>query len=330
MTGTCDTVTFTCDFVDDPASYDDKNDCTIDSCMDGVETHENAAAGTACGPTKMGTCDGNGSCGCDSHEMCPADEPCVDHFCDPATKVCAFTNKPDGDLNDDTAGDCKLPACSGGQVVTNPNDGDLPDDGNECTVDSCNAGVPANDPAAAETPCTTGVCDGISACVQCVTAANCMGDSSCSMNTCFACDDGTMNGTESDIDCGADCSTKCGDGKVCNMNGDCGSNVCDNNVCVSCGDGVKNGTESDIDCGGTTCPKCNTGQACDVGGDCVQGVCNVNKVCDPAKCNDTVKNGNETDVDCGGGTCPKCTAGKTCKVDGDCGGGTKCVAGVCG
>lgn len=331
-TDTCDTAAMTCTFADDPANYDDKNDCTIDSCSGGVELHENAPVDTSCGPTGVGKCDGNGTCkGCTDDTHCPADEPCVDHYCDLATTLCQSMPKPDGDLPDETLGDCKLPTCSGGLLMMNPNDADLPEDGNECTVDTCTAGVPANDPAAAETMCATGVCDGAAACVQCVTAGNCMGDFSCSMNMCFDCNDGMKNGTESDIDCGADCATKCVDGKVCTINADCFYGTCDNMVCVSCFDGIKNADESDIDCGGVCGATCGVNKPCNTGADCTTGVCNPGtKLCAAPTCMDMVKNGTETDVDCGGGCPTKCAAGEMCKVNSDCVGGTTCIMGVCG
>lgn len=40
------------------------------------------------------------------------------------------------------------------------------------------------------------------------------------------CLDGTQNGTETDIDCGGTCTTKCAEGQGCNENADCTSNNC--------------------------------------------------------------------------------------------------------
>lgn len=329
-TDACDTASSTCTFVEDAANYDDKNDCTLDTCAAGIEKHDNVPVNTPCGATGNGKCDGNGVCkGCASDADCPMDEPCVDHYCDLATTLCQSMPKPDGVLMDDAVGDCMIPACSGGLVVKNLNDADLPNDNKECTVDACVEGSPSNNPAAPETMCATGVCDGVSACVQCVTAANCMGDFSCAMNMCFDCQDGMMNGTESDIDCGSDCSTKCADGLKCALDTDCFYGTCDNTTCVSCFDGTINSTESDIDCGGVCGSTCGVNKKCNTGADCTTGVCNgATKLCSAPTCTDTVKNGTETDVDCGG-ACPKCASGKMCKIDNDCGGGTKCTAGIC-
>lgn len=48
-----------------------------------------------------------------------------------------------------------------------------------------------------------------------------------------ACDDGRLNGSESDVDCGASCPDQCRDGKQCRTDRDCQSGVCsDAGICV--------------------------------------------------------------------------------------------------
>jgi hypothetical protein len=72
------------------------------------------------------------------------------------------------------------------------------------------------------------------------------------------CSDGVKNGSETDVDCGGSCSTKCQNGKVCAGNVDCVSSLCSGGICQaapSCTDGIKNGTETGVDCGGS-CPAC--------------------------------------------------------------------------
>ncbi|MFO0670198.1 MAG: fibrinogen-like YCDxxxxGGGW domain-containing protein [Polyangiaceae bacterium] len=145
------------------------------------------------------------------------------------------------------------------------------------------------------------------------------------------CDTGTQDGTETDVDCGGSCATKCADGKHCAVGADCVSQVCAGGVCqvATCTDTVQNGVESAVDCGGTTCPKCADGKTCRSGADCTSGVC-VNGTCAPASCADTVKNATESDVDCGGACVPaaRCDNGKTCNVAADCKSGV-CTGGVC-
>ena len=62
-------------------------------------------------------------------------------------------------------------------------------------------------------------------------------DDFCSIQTgiCAAtCDDGFLNGDETDIDCGGSCD-----------------------ICPDCNDGIQNGNETGIDCGGPDCISCN-------------------------------------------------------------------------
>jgi hypothetical protein len=88
------------------------------------------------------------------------------------------------------------------------------------------------------------------------------------------------NGSESDVDCGAACPTRCAPGQSCGAPGDCASSICDAGVCgsSSCTDLVRNGDESDVDCGGSCSLNCVAGQACGDGGDCSSKYC-VNNVC---------------------------------------------------
>ncbi|MFO0667281.1 MAG: fibrinogen-like YCDxxxxGGGW domain-containing protein [Polyangiaceae bacterium] len=180
--------------------------------------------------------------------------------------------------------------------------------------------------------CATKCADG----KGCATGADCVAGLVCNgSKVCVAptCADGAKNGTETDVDCGGSCSTKCADNKGCSVPADCTSTVCTANKCVAtataCADTVKNGTETDVDCGGACATKCADNKACLVPADCVSTVCTANKCIDTATaCADTVKNGTETDVDCGGACATKCAATKACKVPGDCASGI-CTGNVC-
>src|SRR5262245_50851513 len=90
-----------------------------------------------------------------------------------------------------------------------------------------------------------------------------------------SCSDSVRNGSETDVDCGGSCMTRCGVGKMCTMGADCVTSVCRMGGCVeaSCSDGVTNGAETDVDCGGN-CPRCGDGKMCKAGGDCSSSVCN--------------------------------------------------------
>jgi hypothetical protein len=107
-----------------------------------------------------------------------------------------------------------------------------------------------------------------------------------------SCDDGAMNGDETDVDCGGICDAcpTCDDGA---MNGDetgvdCGGSCSACLIVPACNDGTQNGDETGVDCGGS----------CDA---CVAA----------PTCNDGTQNGDEEDVDCGG-VCDACVVVVTC------------------
>ena len=140
------------------------------------------------------------------------------------------------------------------------------------------------------------------------------------------CDDGEMNGNETDVDCGGDCSP-CETGEMCGLGSDCISQVCAANICAAptCTDGILNGSELAIDCGGD-CGPCPLGSPCEGDTDCESNVCD-NGTCVEANCEDGRANGSESGVDCGG-DCPPCGAGDPCNESSDCA-SRNCVDGVC-
>jgi hypothetical protein len=87
------------------------------------------------------------------------------------------------------------------------------------------------------------------------------------------CDDGLLNGDETDVDCGGPCAP-CGDGLMCAVVEDCESGVCGGGLCAApaCDDGVFNGAETDVDCGGP-CAPCASGLGCHRPADCQSGIC---------------------------------------------------------
>ncbi len=137
-----------------------------------------------------------------------------------------------------------------------------------------------------------------------------------------SCTNGAKDGTETDIDCGGSCSTKCAEGKGCNVAGDCVTQACTNNKCVSaCNNGIKDGTESDKDCGGSCPTKCANQANCNTAADCVSNSCNLSvspHVCVSSLCQNGAKDNGETDIDCGGPNCAKCDDAKSCLGDSDC------------
>ena len=100
----------------------------------------------------------------------------------------------------------------------------------------------------------------------------------CAANACVAanCTDTTLNGTESDVDCGGSDCKRCIVGAICRTGADCDTGVCAAGRCAAatCTDGIKNQGESDVDCGGsTTCPRCVDFKTCTAVTDCMTNAC---------------------------------------------------------
>jgi hypothetical protein len=198
-----------------------------------------------------------------------------------------------------------------------------------CDMGQCNS---VND--AASSSCGGAkFCNGAGSCVECVSNAECTGSKICVANACItSCGDNIKNGTETDVDCGGFCQANCANGKMCQANNDCTSNLCGGGLCVAaptCSDAVKNGTETDVDCGGACATKCSLGKTCATGSDCMSAKCTGNQcVAVAPTCTDMIQNGTEPDVDCGGSCATKCSTGKKCVTNADCA-STICIALIC-
>jgi hypothetical protein len=228
-------------------------------------------------------------------------------------------------------------------------DGGAPDLASDLAVtlpNSCSDGVKDN--SETDVDCGGGVCPG------CATGKVCMLGADCASGICNAmkmscvastCDDGIKDGSETDVDCGGSCPTKCRASQSCAVDADCAPpSTCDpTHHCsaAQCMNGIKDVdnpsanpptfAETDVDCGGMVCAPCALGKLCLAGSDCQSGFCNAQtKMCVADQCHDGVKDGAETDIDCGG-ACHKCADGKMCGVAGDCASaGAICdPAGVC-
>ena len=277
--------------------------------------------------------DCGGSCHpCDDGQGCAVLEDCYSLVCDGGvcqSATCYDTVQNGSEDGVDCGGDCPN-ACGGS--------GGCEDDNDCAQTEFCNAGV--CEPAA----CDNGVldshesdvdCGGID-CPDCSPGDDCKVNADCDSHICDpktmtcaapACDDGHLNGDETDIDCGGACDP-CGNTLSCVDNSDCVSGICENGNCQApgCNDGVQNGEETDEDCGGT-CADCPDGGGCSLGTDCQSGVCTGGSCALPA-CDDAVQNGDETDVDCGGTCGATCTTGEDCFDAGDCAQGV-CEFGHC-
>ncbi|MCC6524632.1 MAG: hypothetical protein IT373_18390, partial [Polyangiaceae bacterium] len=205
-----DCLTRTCaagvyDEIDDATDkpYDD-NDCTTDSCTANGPENLPLPAGSACHDANdhAGTCAAGGVCVVDCTPATAATDcddslPCTLDTCDVASGSCVHTaldNEP-APSSSQIDGDCQLIMCAAGVVQNVTDDGDVPDDDNQCTTDICTEGTPSNEPVAGGTPCAENggtVCsDDIAspACVACNDPVDCTalpGNDDCQTRTCVA------------------------------------------------------------------------------------------------------------------------------------------------
>ncbi len=303
----------------------DGNGCTTDSCSSGVPLHSNSGAGTSCSESGGKVCDGAGAC-----VECVANPDCTSGVCNTTSHTCAAASCSDTTKNGDESDiDC------GGSCPT------------KCALSKG---------CAATTDCVTGLkCDGTK-CVECTVGTDCPSSGLCDTTTgtckAAACDDTYKNGSETDVDCGGSCTTKCAFGQGCAATTDCATGLkCDGTKCVNCtvdsecpsklcdvsagtckaaacNDSVTNGSETDVDCGGTVClNRCGDGKTCAIAADCTSGVC-TGFTCAAATCSDNAQNGDETDKDCGGSCTKHCEVGEKCATGADCESGV-CTSSVC-
>jgi stigma-specific protein Stig1 len=278
------------------------------ACCDGLSCQAGVCAAPSCDPPDQ-LCDGSctnvssdpdncGACGsqCGGQESCcagacfdeqtdlehcggcgvvcaaPDHAECAAAVC--STGACGFTFQAAGTpVAGQTAGDCQVRQCDGGDsIASNPDNGDLPVDGNPCTEDLCVAGTPSNPPTAAGTSCGTGlVCDGAGTCVQCVSPSECPapGNAECAAATCtgngcgFAYEDA---GTPVSQQTAGDCHVQVcdGAGNVADVIDDSDvpgdDNPCTDDVCVA-------GVPANPPVAAET--SCGPDQVCDGQGGCV-------------------------------------------------------------
>ncbi|MEO5730753.1 MAG: lamin tail domain-containing protein, partial [Byssovorax sp.] len=239
-----------------------------------------SATGTG-GDMSTGAGGTGGAKPCSSASECPGtDTECKKRACKAGACDFDFTAE-DTMIAAQTAKDCSAALCDGqGAIKTVADDADLPDDINDCTTDTCVAGVPTFTPEPVGSACAQNggkKCSGGTTCVECVAGADCASlvcDAVTFKCALASCKDATKNGSEADIDCGgADC-TPCATGLACGVDTDCVGGICAALVCApSCTDGVMNNGEGDVDCGGPSCSKCDLGKTCSAGADCKTGSC---------------------------------------------------------
>jgi len=174
--------------------------------------------------TSSSTGSSSGGCGqppcCAVPSDCPAPPACMDATC--TAGACGVTPSAPGPAasSAQAAGDCQQVVCDGsGGATTQPQDTDLPDDGNPCTAGTCVGGVPAFTPIA-------GTCPGGEVC----------GDpAGPNAGACVpaTCSNGAQDPGETDVDCGGALCPACGWAKACVTDTDCQSGFCVANLCGS-------------------------------------------------------------------------------------------------
>jgi RHS repeat-associated protein len=297
-----------------PASCDDGNPCTVDSCgTNGVCTHMPAMNGTTCNDgnacTQNDTCQGGVCTGGAAVTCAGADQCHTEGACVPATGCPAPMAKNDGTACDDgnacTTGEtCRAGACTGGATVTCTGGDQCHTAGTCDPAGGCSApvavmnGTTCNDGNACTTgeTCQAGVCTG-GAAVACTGADQCHAASACDPTT----------------GCGAPVAlsgTPCDDGNACTTGETCLAGLCTGGAPVTCGGADQchtvaacspaTGCPAPIALSGTAC---DDGNACTTGETCSSGVCT-------------------------GGTAVTCPGADQCHTAGTCSPATGCSAPV--
>ena len=92
-----------------------------------------------CGLSTQGTAEVSSEV-CSLAANCDDQNVCTDDTCS-TDGVCAHSAVADGNAPDQAAGDCSNNVCKGGVQTKVFDDNDIPDDKNDCTLDTCNMGV---------------------------------------------------------------------------------------------------------------------------------------------------------------------------------------------
>jgi hypothetical protein len=214
----------------------------LKGCPECLGPEVRAQAGTTLANDVLPTLDGGvAHCSClYGVGTCDDANTCTTDACGPTGDCTHAASNPDGPCDDNDDNPCTTGACdSGGRcnaVATNEG-GQCADDGNECTDDTCAAGVCTHAPRTDGTPCADGdLCNGDETCVRgaCTSgpAPICLEDDRpCTRVMCDPrrgcafenrdgpCEDGSAC-TENDLCVGGSCEGEfvdCNDGERCTL-----------------------------------------------------------------------------------------------------------------
>ena len=251
---TADTVCTEGACVGEALQCEDRNSCTVNLCDPVLGcVFEPVANGVACDDASACTTDdvcNEGTC-VGAPVRCTDDNPCTDNSCDPALGcVTTFNTAP-----------CE--------------DGDLCTDGDTCSEGVCVAGGPTNCEDGNE--CTIDICDARAGCSY-LPSLN-----ACCTGTVSICDDGDPCTTDicnpADGTCRREPNTaRCNDGSVCTSNDTCREGACrgtpvscdDRNPCTADYCSPTGGCGAEVVADGTSC---DDGIACTFGEACRAGAC---------------------------------------------------------
>ena len=238
----CNAADGTCSYPLQEGKCDDGNPCTVGDYCDAegdCVAQTPAPQGAACAGdnkcTQVGLCNDQGECVIDPEASveCPAQPSgCALYDCNPATGNCFLTPLPAGTTCDDESKCTLFDSCDGmGDCLGTPLQCN---DGQECTLDSCNPlnGACDNEPDHTmcddDNPCTTDQCTSEAGCTWspqdgagCNDLNQCTDNDKCAAGECTGTWNFQLCGCESDADCDA-----LDDGNSCN-----GEYVCDNGAC---------------------------------------------------------------------------------------------------
>jgi hypothetical protein len=239
-------------------------------------------------------CDGDGKCVvCVDASSCPTSSTaCKVPSCNTTAHSCGFANAPLGTACSENGGvvcnghgTCVAAHCTDG--VQDADETDVDCGGPSCSLcgdtQKCKVG----------TDCVNQVCTGSTFVTDGGTDGGSGADGGTEGICAFpSCNDGVLNGYETDVDCGGTGYVETTDGGVtlqacpacadklhCGQNSDCAHNECFGfpGVCVSCSDNIQDGNETDVDCGGVDCDgqskPCANNRHCSSFSDCLSGIC---------------------------------------------------------
>jgi hypothetical protein len=287
------------------APADDGNQCTSESCNMGAPVHPIVPVNTACNQNGGSLCSAAGTCvGCTLASQCPGtDTACQTRTC--VMNACGVSNVVAGTATPtQVSGDCQQNQCNGsGSIVSVALNTDAPaDDGNQCTTESCNIGMPVHPPAALNLMCNQNggiVCSAVGTCVPCNTTTQCPGsDTECQSRTC------NLNA------CGIDFAPNT------TVTSAQTAGNCQQNRCSGAGAIVSVVDTSDV--------------PADDGNQCTSESCNMGTPIHPSQPANTACNQSGGIVCTGSGACVACNTGTQCPgSDTDCQSRT-CVLNACG